>query len=107
MRPRASLRVNNGLIMRDAALAGLGIGLLPTFLVHEQIATGQLVEIDVGAGAEGAELFLAYPEDHGAAPKIRALSASPRRSFGDPPQWEQPDATVDASAKPTAWRWSK
>lgn len=89
LRPDAALRVNNGLVMRDAAAAGLGVALLPTFFVHEAIASGALVEIDIGLQAEGAELFLAYPRDHGAAPKIRALGESLRRSFGDPPYWER------------------
>jgi DNA-binding transcriptional LysR family regulator len=30
-RPQVVLRVNNGLLMRDAAVAGLGIALLPAF----------------------------------------------------------------------------
>ncbi|ODU68748.1 MAG: LysR family transcriptional regulator [Novosphingobium sp. SCN 66-18] len=88
VRPRTALRVNNGLVMRDAALAGLGLALLPTFFVHAEIRCGALVEVDIGWPAEGAELFLTYPRDHGAAPKIRALGDSLRRSFGDPPYWE-------------------
>lgn len=90
LRPKAALRVNNGLVMRDAAVAGLGIALLPTFFVHEAFAAGTLVPVDIGLPAEGAELFLTYPRDHGAAPKIRALGESLRRSFGDPPYWESP-----------------
>lgn len=89
IRPRACLRVNNGLVMRDAAVAGLGIALLPTFFVHEALRAGTLVEIDIGVEAEGAELFLAYPRDHGASAKIHALADSLRRSFGDPPYWDK------------------
>lgn len=92
IRPPAALRVNNGLVMRDAVAAGLGIALLPSFFVHEALAEGSLVEIDIGLQAEGAELFLAYPRDHGAAAKIRALADSLRRSFGDPPYWERASA---------------
>ncbi|MFT4055841.1 MAG: LysR family transcriptional regulator [Novosphingobium sp.] len=88
VRPHAALRVNNGLVMRDAALAGLGIALLPSFFVHDQVADASLVEIDVGLQAEGAELFLTYPKDHGALTKIRALADSLRRSFGEPAYWE-------------------
>lgn len=90
VRPKAALRVNNGIVMRDAALAGLGLALLPTFFVHAQIRQGLLIEVDVGCPAEGAELFLTYPRDHGAAAKIRALGESLQRSFGDPPYWEAP-----------------
>lgn len=89
IRPKPALRVNNGLVMRDAAAAGLGIALLPSFFVHDALASGALKEIDIGVEAEGAELFLAYPKDHGAAGRIRALGDSLRRSFGDPPYWER------------------
>lgn len=88
IRPRTALRVNNGLVMRDAALAGLGLALLPTFFIHDEISKGLLVAVDVGWQAEGAELFLTYPRDHGASAKIRALGESLRRSFEDPPYWE-------------------
>ncbi|RXT55417.1 LysR family transcriptional regulator [Bosea sp. Tri-44] len=89
IRPKAALRVNNGLVMRDAAAAGLGITLLPTFFVYQSIRDGALVPLDVGAESEGAELFLTYARDHGASAKIRALAESLRRSFGDPPYWDR------------------
>jgi DNA-binding transcriptional LysR family regulator len=88
VRPKAALRVNNGIVMRDAAIAGLGITLLPSFFIHESIKDGALMSLDVGAESEGAELFITYARDHGAAAKIRALTESLRRSFGDPPYWD-------------------
>lgn len=89
IRPKAGLRVNNGIVMKEAATAGLGIALLPTFFVHDSIANGTLTTIDVGAKAEGAELFVTYARNHGASAKIAALTESLRQSFGDPPYWDQ------------------
>jgi DNA-binding transcriptional LysR family regulator len=54
IRLRNFLRVNNGLIMRDAVLAGLGITLLATFLIHQELASGALQVIDIGLEAEKA-----------------------------------------------------
>ncbi len=88
IRPRKFLRVNNGLIMRDAALAGLGITLLPTFLIHPELASGALQAIDIGLEAEKAEIFIAYPGDRSPSAKIRALTEYLRSAFGDPPHWE-------------------
>lgn len=88
VRPKAALRVNNGLVMRDAAVAGLGITLLPTFLLSESVRDGALIPIDVRSEPEGAELFLTFARDHGASAKIRALAESLKRSFGDPPYWD-------------------
>jgi len=89
IRPKAAFRVNNGIVMKEAAIAGLGITLLPTFFVNESIKQGLLVKVDVGDEAEGAELFITYPRDHGASAKIRALADSLKKSFGDPPYWER------------------
>jgi DNA-binding transcriptional LysR family regulator len=88
IRPRAALRVNNGLIMRGAALAGLGIALLPTFFVHNELASGALCAVDVGAEAEGAELHIAYPPSRGASAKIVALTEWLRAAFGEPAYWD-------------------
>jgi DNA-binding transcriptional LysR family regulator len=88
VRPRKSLRVNNGLSMRDAALAGLGIALLPTFFVYREIAAGSLIPIVMPAEAEGAELFVCYTLGRTAPAKVAALVDWLRRSFGDPPYWE-------------------
>lgn len=90
IRPAPALRVNNGMIMKDAALAGIGIALLPTFFVHQSIASGALMTLDMRAQAEGAELFIAYARDHGSTAKILALAASLRQSFGEPPYWDNP-----------------
>jgi DNA-binding transcriptional LysR family regulator len=54
IRLRKFLRVNNGLIIRDASLAGLGITLLPTFLIHPELASGALQVI--GLEAEKSEI---------------------------------------------------
>jgi DNA-binding transcriptional LysR family regulator len=74
--------------MRDAALAGLGITLLPTFLIHPELASGALQVFDIGLEAEKAEIFIAYPADRSPSAKIRALTACLRGAFGDPPHWE-------------------
>lgn len=86
-RPRSVLRVNNGLVMRDAAAAGLGLALLPAYFIHEHVARSDLAIIDVGAEAEGATIYLAYPEDHRASAKLRALTEWLRSAFGNPPYW--------------------
>jgi DNA-binding transcriptional LysR family regulator len=90
-RPERCLRLNNGLIMRDAAVAGLGIALLPSFLVQPELASGKLTSIDLGATPEGADIFVAYPTARGATAKVAALLAAMRRAFGSPPYWEVKD----------------
>lgn len=89
IRPPQSLRVNNGLLMRDAAVAGLGIALLPTFLVHTEVARAALQVIDIGLEAESAEIHVIYPRGRGATVKVRAFVEHLRTHFGDPPYWDR------------------
>lgn len=88
VRPQSVLRVNNGLIMRDAALAGLGLTLLPTFMIHRELQSGDLVCVDVGMEAEGAEIHVAYPRERTQPVKVGALIEFLRQAFGAPPYWE-------------------
>jgi DNA-binding transcriptional LysR family regulator len=88
MSPIAALRVNNGLLMRDAAVAGLAIALVPTFFLETPLKNQTLKVIDVGAEPEGATVFVAYPEELRSSEKIRTLTTWLRQAFGDPPYWD-------------------
>jgi DNA-binding transcriptional LysR family regulator len=87
-RPKVALRVNNGMLMRDAAVAGLGIALLPTFLLETPLKRRTLKVLDIGAEAEGATIYIAYPEHLRTSGKIRALTAWLQKFFGDPAYWD-------------------
>jgi DNA-binding transcriptional LysR family regulator len=88
IQPLTALRVNNGLIMRAAAQMGLGIALLPTFFLEGSHRERTLKVIDVGVDAEGATLFIGYPEHLRESAKIRALTAWLQRAFSSPTPWE-------------------
>jgi DNA-binding transcriptional LysR family regulator len=81
LRPKAVMRVNNGTLMRDAAIAGLGIALLPTFFLTPLLAKRALRVLEIGAEAEGAIIYIAYPEHLRSSAKIRALTAWLQKSF--------------------------
>lgn len=100
VRARAALRVNNGDVMRDAAIAGLGIALLPSFIVGEAVRVGALLPVDVGAEAEREFIFLAHAEGRRVSAKLRALVSHLRGAFGDPPLWDRPVSPPAASPAP-------
>jgi DNA-binding transcriptional LysR family regulator len=87
--PRTLMRVNNGIVMRDAALEGLGIALLATFIFHDLLISGKLCLVDVGAAAEAATIFIGYPTDRRVSARVLALIAHLRTTFGTPPYWER------------------
>lgn len=89
VQPRTVLRLNNGLLMRDAAIQGIGIALLPTFFLEAPRRERTLRVIDIGAQAEGAVLYIGYPDHLRGSAKIRALTTWLQSTFGDPPHWER------------------
>ena len=88
VRPKAALRVNNGIGDARCGAGRARLALLPTFLVHQELLSGALLSVDIGLEAEGAELFLAYPKDRSASAKILGLTRALRHAIGDPPYWE-------------------
>lgn len=89
VRPKRFLRVNNGLVMRDAAIAGLGLTLLPSYICGPEVVAKKLQVVKIGAEAESAEVHVAYSTARGATAKVRALIECLRAAFGDPPYWER------------------
>lgn len=89
IRAHVGLRVNNGDMLRDAAIAGLGIALLPLFIAGPDIRAGNLTVVDVGVRPAPEFIYLAHPEGRRPSAKLRALADHLRAAFGDPPYWEQ------------------
>ncbi|MBP2303542.1 LysR family transcriptional regulator [Azospirillum picis] len=90
VRAKLALGLNNGDMMRDAAIAGLGIAHLPAFIAGPAIRDGLLVEIDLGCEPETEFVFMAHPEGRNPPAKLRALAEHLRKAFGDPPYWDPP-----------------
>lgn len=88
IRGKLALGINNGDMLRDAAIAGLGIALLPSFISAPAIADGSLEEIDVGLKPEPEFIYMAHPGGRNPSVKLRALAEHLRQQFGDPPYWD-------------------
>jgi len=88
VRATRALRVNNGDMMRDACEAGLGIALLPTFIVGESLRAGRLSAIDIGLPSEEEFLYVVHPEGRSPSAKLRAMTDALKAAFGDPPYWD-------------------
>lgn len=86
---RLGLGINNGDMMRDAAVAGLGIALLPIFIAGPALKAGDLVAIDIGMQPEEEFIFIAHPDGRHPSAKLRALAEHLRKAFGSPPYWDR------------------
>lgn len=71
VRPR--LLSNNTESMRVAALAGLGLVVLPEWMVADALASGALAQVLPDSETPASEIFAAYPTNRLIAPKVRAF----------------------------------
>jgi DNA-binding transcriptional LysR family regulator len=88
VRGKMGLGLNNGDMLRDAAIAGLGIALIPMFIVGAAVAAGELETIDIGVQPELEFIHIAHPEGRRPSVKLRALADHLRAAFGSPPYWD-------------------
>jgi len=75
------LRANNGEVIRDGAIAGLGIALLPEFIVASALANGKLIEVFDTFVSPPLTLYAVYPQHRESSMTIRALTQFLRQRF--------------------------
>jgi DNA-binding transcriptional LysR family regulator len=82
------LSSNNGEVLREAALAGLGIALLPTFIVGDDLRAGRLRSLLAAYECWDAAIFVVYPATRHLAPKLRAFVDFFATHCGPHPPWD-------------------
>lgn len=68
-----SFRANNGDVLLEGAIAGLGIAAAPAFMAGPALADGRLVEILTDYRDEGAAVHAVYPHNRHLSVKVRAF----------------------------------
>jgi DNA-binding transcriptional LysR family regulator len=100
---RGRLRANDSEALLNAALAGLGIALLPTWLTGEAIMAGRLTplladwESLIALGPQRA-IWCVYPPKKIVAPKVRTFLSFIEARFGKPPYWDRADHAAETTA---------
>ena len=79
---------NNGAFLRAAAVAGLGIVRLPAFIVHEQIASGELEPVLLNYRWNDLHAWAVYPQTRRLPARVRVLIDYLAEVFGETPYWE-------------------
>jgi DNA-binding transcriptional LysR family regulator len=85
---RQALGVNNGDLMRDAAIAGLGLALLPAFIAGPAVKAGALVVVPLDVQPVVEFIYMAHAQGREPSTKLRRLIEHLRQSFGSPPYWD-------------------
>jgi DNA-binding transcriptional LysR family regulator len=87
VRVTGDCRCNNSQVLREALLEGAGIGLLPTFLVANDISTDHLRIVLPGWTPESRTLYAVFPQPRHPSPKVREFVDFLARSFAVDSQW--------------------
>src|SRR5579859_44110 len=71
--PTGTVEANNLTVLRDAAIAGLGVALLPCYQCREAERGGRLERLMVDWQPESADVYVLYPSKRHLASRIRAF----------------------------------
>ena len=89
---RGSLWANNADALHTAALAGVGLAILPTWMVGADLRRGALqvafAEYQVSPGALDTSIYAVFPYARHLSPKVRALVDFLVKRFTPRPPWE-------------------
>ncbi|MGZ2380929.1 LysR family transcriptional regulator [Rhizobium leguminosarum] len=90
---RSRLRLDSAEAIRDAALAGLGIALLPDFLVADDLVAGRLRQVLPGLETDDTKMVALYPEKRLLDPRVRRFIDLMVEELGDQGQARNRDAS--------------
>ena len=94
VRVDGNLRTNNTEAVHAAVVRGLGIALLPTWLVGQEVQSGQLAEVlggyQAASGALDTGIHALYPAHRHLSSKVRAFVDFLADRFAPHPYWEKP-----------------
>ena len=85
---RVRMRANNGELLREAACAGLGIVLLPTFIASSAIEAGTLEVLLSDYPLDENGLHVVMPPGRATTARVRALVDFLAARFGPEPAWD-------------------
>lgn len=94
----ARISMNVGKAIVRAVVAGMGIGLLPTFVVSEAVRSGSLVQVLKDYKVMEHGLYVVYPSNRYVPARVRMFVdyLAERFGGGGGPYWDEPFSIPDA-----------
>ncbi|HUJ74021.1 MAG TPA: LysR family transcriptional regulator [bacterium] len=86
---KGNFQTNNAEALRAAALGGLGLALLPTFIVGADLQKGLLLPVLQRHVSSDTAIFAVYPQHRHQSPKVRAFVDYMTAHLGPHPSWDR------------------
>ena len=83
-----ALSANNGDMLCEAAMAGVGVAILPTFIVCDALRAGSLVTLLEDFPVEPVNIYAVYPSARFLSTKVRLWIDLLVEMLGDNPHWD-------------------
>lgn len=92
VRVGGNLRANSSEVLREAAIGGMGLILMPSWLVGADIEAGRLrvvlPEWEAGLGGNGGAIYAVYQPNRRSSKRVQAFIDFLVERFGSPPYWD-------------------
>lgn len=89
LRVSGPIDCNQGELLRDAAVAGLGIALHSTWHIVDDLRAGRLEVVLPKYAPPATKINVVMPRRRLVPPRVRVFADFLARRFGDPPPWER------------------
>lgn len=87
-----SLRINDDEALSQAVVGGLGLALLPTFIIGRELQAGRLIEVLPGYVPVERFLYAVHWPNRHLPPKVRVFIDYLLQRFGGEPYWDRPES---------------
>jgi DNA-binding transcriptional LysR family regulator len=103
VRERATrLGVNNGDVLREAAIKGVGLVVLPTFIVGDALRRGELKPVLADFELEEPAIYAVWAPNRALSTKVRAFVDFLGERFGGIPYWDAALPPINGIAQSAA-----
>ncbi|RJF97420.1 LysR family transcriptional regulator [Noviherbaspirillum saxi] len=89
VRVKGPVDANNGDLLREAAIAGMGIVLQPSFIVGDALRSKKLVPVLAGYDMAPLPIYAVYPSRRHLSAKVRTFVDYLVERFGNTPDWDR------------------
>lgn len=98
-KPTTRLRMSNADAIREAAIAGAGVANLPTFVIADAVARGELELILTDYTRAPIAMHTVFPATQHVPTRVRAFIDFMIEEFGDNPAWDRMIEEAGASSQ--------
>lgn len=83
-----AMRSSNGKFLKQAAIAGHGLTIQPSFILYDALRDGRLVQVLPGYQLEQIGIYAIYPQTRHLSHRVRALVDHLASHCGETPYWD-------------------